>query len=78
VKVPAPAVPYPFGAETLHAVLTNLELSLLEVPRRVYVIYVKPVHKRVFEHSGMFSVLRVASEGSVIYVNSLPEKHRAA
>jgi hypothetical protein len=68
----------PFGAETLHAVLTNLELSLLEVSRRVYVIYVKPVHKGIFEHSGIFSVLRVASEGSVIYVNSLPEIDRAS
>src|SRR5205823_1567789 len=62
----------PFGRETLRAVVANLESSIRAVPRRVYVIYVKPVHKRVLEESGKFSLLR-ALRGSVIYVNGMPE-----
>lgn len=62
----------PFGAETLRAVVANLESSLRAAPRRIYVIYVKPVHKRVFEESERFVLLR-ATQGNVIYVNDMPE-----
>jgi trans-aconitate methyltransferase len=60
----------PFGAETLSSVVANLEASIHLAPRRVYVIYVKPVHRRVFDN-GLWSLLSTI-ENSVIYVNDMP------
>jgi SAM-dependent methyltransferase len=60
----------PFGAETLCSVVANLEASIRWAPRRVYVIYVKPVHRRVFEN-GLWSLFSTI-ENNVIYVNHMP------
>jgi len=59
----------PFGADTLRSVVAHLDWSLRTVPRRVYVIYVKPVHRRVFDQSGLFSILN-SVQGNLTYVNN--------
>jgi hypothetical protein len=63
----------PFGAGTLRSVVANLESSLRANPRRVYVIYVKPVHKEVFEETGIFSVHH-SVHNNVIYMNNVRER----
>ena len=60
----------PFGAETLCPVVANLEASLRRVPRRIYVVYVKPVHRRVFDN-GLWSLFSTI-ESNLIYVNDMP------
>jgi len=67
----------PFGAEVLRSVVANLESTLRTVPRRVYVIYVKPVHKEVLEQFGLFSLLH-SVQGNSIYVNNRFEGPRIA
>lgn len=62
----------PFGAEILRDVVANLESSLRAVPRRVYILYVKPVHRRVLEESGTFSVHH-AVHSDIVYGNNFPE-----
>jgi len=66
----------PFGAETLRTVVTNMESSLRVLPRRVYVIYVKPAHRKVFDESEDFSLMR-SMQSDLIYANSMPEFIRA-
>lgn len=62
----------PFSADTMRVVVANLESSMRAVPRRVYVIYVKPVHKRVLDETTTLSLLHTL-HGNVIYVNHLAE-----
>ena len=66
----------PFGAQTLRAVVTNLELSIRAVPRRVFIIYVKPVHRVILDRSHSFSLLSNVQD-DLIYVNDSPELIRA-
>ena len=40
---------HPFGPEVIGKVLGNLRTSLLECPRSCWIVYVNPVHHRVFE-----------------------------
>jgi len=61
----------PFGAETLRAVVSNLEAAIHETPARIYVIYVKPVHRRVFEESKRFKIFRAIGH-NLIYSSDIP------
>ena len=61
----------PFGAETLRSVISKLEGLSSESPRTIYLIYVKPVHRKLFDESESFSPFR--SIGSdLIYRANLP------
>jgi hypothetical protein len=62
----------PFGEATLRTVIANLETSLRETPRRVYVIYVKPVQRRVFDESDCFSLLH-SVQHDLVYANDAAE-----
>ena len=44
----------PFGAATMARVAANLERSLTEHPRRIFVIYANPLHADLFERSAAF------------------------
>jgi predicted RNA methylase len=57
----------PFGAETLRAVLGNLEASLRAHPRDVRVAYVSPVHAQVLEDSGLFERMPSRSPRWAVY-----------
>jgi predicted RNA methylase len=48
----------PFGETVMREVLKNLESSLRKVPRAVWIIYVDPVHRKIFDES----VWRVSNE----------------
>ncbi len=44
----------PFGAATMTRVVANLERTLAEHPRPIYVIYANPLHADLFERSAAF------------------------
>ena len=46
----------PFGAETLHDFLANLELSVLHDPRRVRLVYYNSLHESVLKESGWLNM----------------------
>lgn len=56
----------PFGAEVIRTVVANIEASLRAAPRDACVIYVDPVHRQAFEHSGSWRVLKTDKQ-YVIY-----------
>jgi predicted RNA methylase len=47
----------PFGAATMARVVANLERTLAERPRRVFVIYANPLHADLFERSSAFRTI---------------------
>src|SRR5262245_22843018 len=42
----------PFGETVMRQVVKNLERSLRTVPRAAYVVYIDPVHRKVFDGAG--------------------------
>jgi hypothetical protein len=44
----------PFSAEPMAKVARRIELSLLALPREVYVVYINPLHSAVFDSSEAF------------------------
>ena len=52
----------PFGADVMRKVVSNIEDSLRTESRDAYVVYVDPVHKDVFESSGLWHVLRADNQ----------------
>ena len=57
IPPPEPIVFYafnPFHAEVLSLVLTNIEQSLGENPREIYIIYACPIHNEVLRGSAFF------------------------
>ena len=53
---------HPFGPEVIGKVLDNLRTSLSECPRSCWIVYVNPVHHRVFEDCD-FLVMHTAEIG---------------
>ena len=47
----------PFGAATMARVVTNLERSLAEHPRRIFVVYANPLHADLFDRSAAFRAI---------------------
>ncbi|MBU2669899.1 class I SAM-dependent methyltransferase [Actinoplanes bogorensis] len=65
---PGPVVVFlfnPFGAATLTAVVTNLEISLKETPRRLIVAYFNPVHRDVLDDSPAFRLSSAARHWAI-------------
>ena len=50
----------PFGAATMARVVANLERTLAEHPRPIYVIYANPLHADLFERSTAFRAIAAA------------------
>jgi len=46
----------PFDASIMTALVSNLENSLVKVPRSFYVVYLNPLHRQTFDISRSFSV----------------------
>jgi SAM-dependent methyltransferase len=62
----------PFGESVIREVLSRIEDSLRRFPRTLYILYLKPVHRHVFDELRCFQVLKT-TERYVIY-----ESRRAA
>ncbi len=56
----------PFGEQVMREVVSRIEDSLKRNPRRVHVMYLKPLHRQLFDQSEWFEVLQ-ATERYVIY-----------
>lgn len=63
----------PFGAATLELAMDRLTTSVRAAPRRVFIVYVKPVHRELLSRSGEFRFLDTICN-SVIYANDRPER----
>ena len=46
----------PFDEQVMRAVLTNIEASVPDHPRHIYVAYLKPVHRRIFDRSKYLTI----------------------
>ena len=58
----------PFDEHVMKIVLENIEESLHRVPREIYVIYLKPLHRDVLDQARFLKVAS-HSDGYVIYEN---------
>jgi predicted RNA methylase len=56
----------PFGAATKARVVANLERTLAEFPRRIFVIYANPLHADLFQRSAAFRTI-VASRAHALF-----------
>jgi SAM-dependent methyltransferase len=56
----------PFDQQPMRAMVGNTEESLRANPRRMFVVYHRPVHRATWDASHMFSVI-VSTDGYVIY-----------
>jgi hypothetical protein len=56
----------PFDEEVMHMVLSNIEKSLHRVPREIYVIYLKPLHRDVLDQAKFLKAVS-QSDRYVIY-----------
>jgi len=56
----------PFGAATMARVVANLERTLAEHPRQIFVIYANPLHGDLFERSAAFRVI-AAARGHAVF-----------
>lgn len=62
----------PFGAATLKIAMGRLRASVAAAPRRVCVLYVKPVHRAELEQSAEFRLIDMIDQ-SAIYSNNRAE-----
>lgn len=58
----------PFDEEVMSAVASNIEASLRRFPRSVYILYLKPIHRRVFDASPNLQIFKDAQR-YLIYRN---------
>ena len=56
----------PFDEQIMRAVLSNIERSLQQLPRTIYIAYLKPAHRAVFDQSAFLHV-RKETERYVLY-----------
>ncbi|MEZ5346447.1 MAG: class I SAM-dependent methyltransferase [Pyrinomonadaceae bacterium] len=58
----------PFGQKVISEVLANIELSLKDNPRDVYILYMATFHKKVFDESKSFKTLE-SGDWHILYKN---------
>jgi hypothetical protein len=58
----------PFGEETLRDFLANLELSVLQHPRRVRIVYYNPLHESALKETGWLNLQEEFSTLSGLHV----------
>ena len=59
----------PFGVKVLKEILQNIEKSLQNSPREIYIFYLAPFHRQIFDESEFFAEFD-SSDWHILYKNS--------
>jgi hypothetical protein len=62
----------PFDEHVLSTVVSRLEHSLSQYPRTIYIVYVKPAHRHLFDRSNWFSLTKTVND-NLIYITRSPK-----
>ena len=56
----------PFDAQVMRSLLSNIEDSINKYPREIYIAYLKPVHRKVFDRAPFLRIIK-ETERYLIY-----------
>lgn len=64
----------PFDGEVMRSLMINVEKSLHAAPRKIFVIYQRPLHRAVWDASAAFRRIR-STERYIVYESTNPERN---